>query len=58
MLNIIENTKGKFQLGELKSCYPMTTKRWLDFSISGNGWPCQQYFQSNTNIMKIETVPF
>ena len=24
LLNIIENTKGKCQFGELKSCYPMT----------------------------------
>ena len=44
LLNIIENTKGKYQFGELKSCYPMTTWRWLDFSISDNGWPCQQHF--------------
>ena len=29
LLNIIENTKGKYQFGELKSCYPMTTWRWL-----------------------------
>ena len=28
------------------------------FSISDNGWPCQQYFKSNKNIMKIETVSF
>ena len=25
LLNIIENTNGKCQFGELKSCYPMTT---------------------------------
>ena len=58
LLNFIENRKGKYQFGELKSCYPMTTKRYLDFSISNNDWPCQQFFSSNTNIMKVETVPF
>ena len=25
LLNIIENSKGKYQFGELKPCYPMTT---------------------------------
>ena len=25
LINLIENTKGKCQFGELKSCYPMTT---------------------------------
>ena len=25
LLNIIENLKGKYQFGELKPCYPMTT---------------------------------
>ena len=27
LLNFIEKKKGKYQFSELKSCYPMTTKR-------------------------------